>query len=52
MKKEPIWIRSVYHLHEKASGEFAFPEPRLKLVNAESTELKPDTRGQVQWIPG
>ena len=25
--------------HEKASGEFAFPEPRLKPVNAEFTEV-------------
>lgn len=32
--------------HERASGVFAFQEPRLKLVNAESTELKLGMRDQ------
>ena len=32
--------------YERASGEFAFQEPSLKLINAESTEFKPGMRDQ------
>jgi hypothetical protein len=44
--EEKACLDNVCMSHERASDEFALQEPRLKLVNAEYTELKPGTRDQ------